>query len=163
MGRGLIALMLGAALAVLWITLSGRIHDQLTLSFGAASVLIVLLLIRRMGLLDAETAPFRRIVTLALYWVWLGGEIFKANVAVARAILKPNLDIAPQLVRVPAALRTDFGRTVYANSITLTPGTVTVDIAEDEFLIHALLDPMADPVGFEAMSARARRAAEGGH
>jgi multicomponent Na+:H+ antiporter subunit E len=152
--------MIGVALAALWFTLSGRTDPKLVV-IGAISVLVVLLLISRMAIIDHETAGVRRAVPLLLYWLWLGGEIFKANLAVARAVLRIDLDLSPTLVRIPAPQRTDFGRAVFANSITLTPGTVTVEVDENEFLVHALLEPMADPAGFEAMSRRATLAAEG--
>jgi multicomponent Na+:H+ antiporter subunit E len=151
--------MIGVALAALWFTLSGRTELQLVV-LGAASVLVVLALIGRMAIVDHETAGVRRAPQLLLYWLWLGGEIFKANVAVARAVLKIELDLSPTLVRVPVPQRTDFGRTIFANSITLTPGTVTVDIDQDGFLVHALTESMAEPAGFETMGRRALQAAE---
>jgi multicomponent Na+:H+ antiporter subunit E len=154
--------MLGAALAVLWVTLSGRIHDQLTLTLGGVSIVLVIFLVHRMRLLDLETASFFRIPRLAAYWAWLGGEIVKANIAVARAVLKVDLDISPQLFRVYAPQRTDMGKTIFANSITLTPGTVTVDVDGDELVVHALLESMAEPSGFQDMGARATHATEGG-
>ncbi len=160
MGRGLTAFVIGVALAALWFTLSGRTELQLVV-LGAVSVLVVLVLIGRMAIIDHGTAGIRRPTPLLLYWLWLGGEIFKANVAVARAVLKVDLDLSPTLVRVPSSQRTDFGRAVFANSITLTPGTVTVDIEDDCFLVHALTESMADPAGFEAIGRRATLAAEG--
>lgn len=160
MGRGLTAFMIGVALAVLWFTLSGRTDPQL-LILGAISIVVVLVLLGRMAIIDHETAGQRRTVPLLLYWAWLGGEIFKANIAVARAVLRIDLDLSPMMVRVPAPQRTDFGRTIFANSITLTPGTVTVDVDDAGFLVHALIEPMADLAGFEEMSRRSSLAAEG--
>jgi multicomponent Na+:H+ antiporter subunit E len=159
-GRGLTAFVIGVTLAALWFALSGRTEPQL-LVLGVVSIGLVLFLLHRMSIIDHETAGLRRGVQLLLYWAWLGGEIFKANITVARAVLRIDLDLSPVMVRTPAPQRTDFGRAVYANSITLTPGTIAVDVDEDGFLIHALLEPMADPKGFEAMSRRATAAAEG--
>lgn len=160
MGRGLTAFMIGVALVALWFTLSGRTALQLVM-LGAASTLVVLALVARMAIVDHETAGVRRLPQLLLYWLWLGGEMAKSSVAVTRAVLKIDLDLSPTLVRVPAPHQTDFGRTIFANSITLTPGTVTVDIDQDGFLVHALTEPMADPAGFEAMSRRSLEASEG--
>lgn len=161
MGRGLYAIMLAIALAVLWITLSGRIHDGLTLSLGGVSILIVVFMVDRMNMIDDETSAFHRLPGLLVYWVWLGLEILKANVIVARAVLQPDLNVTPRLFRIRADQSTDFGRTLFANSITLTPGTVTVDIDGGDFIVHALLDSMSDPAGFEDMNQRCVVAAEG--
>jgi multicomponent Na+:H+ antiporter subunit E len=122
---------------------------------------MVLLLVDRMAVLDAETSAFHRFGSLLAYWAWLSGEIIKANVAVARAVLSIDLDLSPKVFRVSAGQRTDFGRTVFANSITLTPGTVTVDLDGGEFIVHALLESMSDPTGFARMDARVTKAAEG--
>jgi multicomponent Na+:H+ antiporter subunit E len=153
--------LIGIALAALWFTLSGR-TEYLLLVLGAASIVVVVVLLGQMAIIDPETAGIRRILPLAIYWVWLGGEIFKANIAVARAILKIDLDLTPRMTRVRFDQSTDFGKTIFANSITLTPGTVTVAVEEREFVVHALLDSMTDPAGFEAMNRRVMQAAEGG-
>lgn len=161
MGKAFYAATLGLALAALWMSLSGR-TDGLLIILGAVSVFLCIVLVERMELLDGETAPFSRLPQALAYWAWLGGEIAKANVAVARAVLSAELDITPRLIRVRAPQKTDMGRTVFANSITLTPGTVTVEIEGDDFIVHALLDSMADPAGFREMAARAQRAMERG-
>ena len=75
--------------------------------------------------------------------------------------MKPDLDVEPRLVRVPAEQQSDLGRCVFANSITLTPGTVTVDVEEDGFLVHALDTAFTDPAGFAEMGARSDRASDG--
>ncbi len=161
MGRGLSAFLISVALAALWLALSGR-SEPLLLALGAISIAVVVLLLSRMEIIDQETAAFHRILPLARYWAWLGGQIVRANIAVARAVLKIDLDLSPRMIRVAAGQASDFGRTVFANSITLTPGTVTVDIDGDELVVHALLESMTDPAAFEDMGARATRAAEGG-
>jgi multicomponent Na+:H+ antiporter subunit E len=153
--------MIGLALAALWFTLSGR-TEYLLLVLGAASIVVVVVLLGQMAIIDSETAGVRRILPLAFYWMWLGGEIFKANIAVARAILKIDLDLTPRMTRVRFDQKTDFGKTIFANSITLTPGTVTVAVEEGEFVVHALLEAMTDPAGFEAMNRRVAQSAEGG-
>jgi multicomponent Na+:H+ antiporter subunit E len=147
------------ALAALWLTLSGRTEAQL-LALGAASIAIVVVLVGRMNILDAETSGFRRPVSMMLYWVWLGAEIFKANIAVARAVLSAELDLSPQIVKLRGSQKTDYGRAVFANSITLTPGTVTVDVDGGDFTVHTLTQAMAESAGFEAMDRRVTRAAE---
>ena len=65
-------------------------------------------------------------------------EIVLSNLAVARVILDPKLPIHPRILRVPAGQRSDLGQVIYANSITLTPGTVTLDVRDGHMLVHAL-------------------------
>lgn len=152
---------LSLVLALLWWVLSG--YDKITLlAFGVASVIIAMVLVLRMRILDRETAPFVRLPTLVPYYTWLGGEIAKANLAVVKAALKPEIDITPRLVRVPVKADTDLSRCVFANSITLTPGTVTVEIEDDAFLVHALDTSFTAPEGFAEMNLHASRATDGG-
>jgi len=99
--------------------------------------------------------PYLHIPKLLSYFTWLSGEIVKANMAVVKAVLSPDMEISPTLVRIPSWRRTDNGRTLFANSITLTPGTVSVAISEDEILVHGLLEEMSEPEGFEEMEQRA--------
>ena len=73
-----------------------------------------------------------------VYWGWLIVEIIKANIDVVKLVLSPTSKISPTMVRVRASQQTDLGQVVYANSITLTPGTISVDVANDEILVHAL-------------------------
>lgn len=152
---------LSLVLALLWWVLSG--YDKIVLlSFGAASVVITMFLVARMRIIDRETAPFLRLGTLIPYYTWLGGEIAKANVGVVKAALKPEIDITPRLVRVPVDAESDLARCVVANSITLTPGTVTVEIEDDAFLVHAIDASFTAPEGFAEMNAKAARATDGG-
>ncbi len=161
MGRVHYAITLALMLVAMWLALSGRTDHFLLLALGAVSVFLVIVLVERMRTLDEETAPFHRLLFAITYWGWLGGQIFKANIEVARAVLRADLDVTPRLFRVRASQQTDLGRAVFANSITLTPGTVTIDVDGDDLIIHALLDSMSDPAGFHEMDERARRAFEG--
>jgi multicomponent Na+:H+ antiporter subunit E len=77
---------------------------------------------------------------LARFWAVLLREITVSNVDVVRAILSPRLPIQPHFLRVRTRQSTDLGKVILANSITLTPGTVTVDVQGDELLIHALTE-----------------------
>lgn len=79
------------------------------------------------------------------YAGWLLREIFLSNLKVARIILDPKLPIRPVLFWAPASQTSDIGRVIFANSITLTPGTISLDITEkgDQILVHALHDTMA--------------------
>lgn len=157
MGRGLHGLALAAALTVLWWVLSGH-TEPLILAFGALSILIGVGLGARMGLLDREGAPYESLHRRVAYWLWLGGEVAKANVAVVKLALRPDIDITPRLVRLPARQTSALGVAVFANSITLTPGTVSVDIEDDAILAHAIDGSIADFEGANDMGARVAKA-----
>jgi multicomponent Na+:H+ antiporter subunit E len=131
------AFSLALVLAAVWLLLSGH-YEPLILAFGAGSVALVVLIARRKGLTDREGHPIDMLLGGLRYWPWLLVEIAKSNIAVARAILHPKLPISPTLVRVPASQRTDLGRVVFANSITLTPGTVSIQVDADAITVHAL-------------------------
>lgn len=107
-----------------------------------------------MRILDGETAPYFTTPQTLVYFRWLFGEIIKANIAVVRAVLSPNLTVSPMLVRIPTPQKTDIGKVMFANSITLTPGTVSVDVQDDHILVHALLSEMSDPADFAEMAER---------
>ena len=107
-----------------------------------------------MRILDGETAPYFTTLQTLVYFRWLFGEIIKANLAVVRAVLSPGLNVSPTLVRIPTPQNTDIGKVMFANSITLTPGTVSVDIQDDHILVHALLSEMSDPADFVDMAER---------
>ena len=141
------AIRLGALLVVLWLVLSGH-YGWLLLALGAASCALTLYLALRMDRIDGEA------VRLALragpwlrYAVWLGVEIVKSNLAVARVIVDPRLPIRPAVFRVESSQRTLLGHVIHANSITLTPGTVSIDLHGDAIDVHSLLDPDLGSLG----------------
>ena len=149
-------LSLGAVLAVLWLLLSGH-YDTWFFSLGAASVILSVYLASRMKLIDQERAHHHITFGAAAYLPWLMWEVIKSNVDVARRILAPSLPISPRTFTVTASQRTAVGRVVYANSITLTPGTVTIDVREGEFEIHALTSESAEEVRAGRMDRRVSR------
>ena len=136
---------LGASLAAFWMLLSGSISldHTLVLWLGVVSVILTLYLIIRMDRIDGFPAQIRLGPKLIKYWLWLGKEIGKANMDVARIVLSPKMNISPRMVRVKASQQTDVGIATFANSITLTPGTVSVDIDDGEILVHAITDETA--------------------
>ena len=83
---------------------------------------------------------FGRVRPLAAlrYLGWLTLEVIRSNLDVSRRVLSPRLPISPTLVWVPASQKTELGRVIFANSITLTPGTVSIDVQENEIEVHAL-------------------------
>jgi len=147
-------LVLALALAAFWVILSGY-FTPLLLTLGAISIATVLFLCARMKILDDETAPYLFVPKTFIYLYWLFKEIVKANMQVVKAVLNPDLEVSPTLVRIPVDLKTDIGRSMFANSITLTPGTVSVEFEDDAILVHALLKEMSAPKGFVEMGERA--------
>jgi multicomponent Na+:H+ antiporter subunit E len=91
-----------------------------------------------MDVVDHEGVPLQLGGRFWLYLPWLLKEIFVANVAVAKIILHPKLPISPITVLFHGSQKTDIGRFIYANSITLTPGTITTGVDGQDFEIHAL-------------------------
>lgn len=128
---------LGTALFGFWLALSGH-YTPLILSFGVGSCILVVYLSVRMDVVDREGVPFHVVGRLLAYVPWLLKEIFVANFEVAKVILDPKLPISPRMVLFHGSQQTDLGRAVYANSITLTPGTITTGVEGNEFQIHAL-------------------------
>ncbi|MDZ4762807.1 MAG: Na+/H+ antiporter subunit E [Alphaproteobacteria bacterium] len=149
-----------AALAALWFALSGE-ASILSLAFGAVSVLAALGLSARLEIIDRDASPYHRLPQLGVHALWMLGEIAKANVAVLGSILGGRHAISPGMARVEAVGQSDLARALFANSITLTPGTVTVDIDCGVLLVHALQDDGARPGRFAEMNRRAARAADG--
>ncbi|MEQ8330736.1 MAG: Na+/H+ antiporter subunit E [Longimicrobiales bacterium] len=131
------AIGLGAILYAFWLALSGH-YTPLLLTLGVASCALVVYLALRMRIVDEEGAPFHLVGRVLLYLVWLGKEIVVANFHVAGIILKPGLPISPVMVTFRASQQTDLGRVLYANSITLTPGTITTRVRGHDLDIHSL-------------------------
>jgi multicomponent Na+:H+ antiporter subunit E len=104
----------------------------------ASSLLIVWLSDRLMSVVDREGHPIHLTINAFTYWPWLLWEIAKAAWDVTKRILDPKLPISPMLVRLKAGQHSDVGRVIYANSITLTPGTITMELEGDNLLVHAL-------------------------
>lgn len=128
---------LGLSLFCVWLLLSGH-YQPLTLGFGVASSVLVAYTAWRMDREDKfafrVSIPWR----LPGYLFWLLKEIFKSNVKVAKIILDPELPISPIMVPFKAAQQSDYFRMIYANSITLTPGTITTGTDGEVLRIHAL-------------------------
>ena len=136
-------IVLSLVLFGVWLLWSGH-TDALLVTFGALSTVAVVAIAVRMRIVDEEGAPLGLPLRAVRYVPWLLWEIAKANVDVARRILSPRLSIRPTLIRVKAGQRRDLGRVIYANSITLTPGTVSIDVEGDEILVHALTREAAE-------------------
>jgi len=139
------ALSLGVVLYVLWLLLSGH-FEPLLLGLGAASVAAVVWIAHRMDVVDHEGFPVHLSWRAAFYWPWLIKEIAKANLDVAAVIARPDLPINPTMFPVAGSQKSELGLVIYANSITLTPGTVTVELEEGVLSVHALTHEAAEGV-----------------
>jgi multicomponent Na+:H+ antiporter subunit E len=141
-----------AYLFVIWLLLSGHL-EPLMLGLGLASVLLTVILIRRMNLIDHESYPLHLSTKIPAYLVFILREIVKANIDVIKRILTfRRSSVSPQLFEVPVPLKTDLGRVIYANSITLTPGTVSVELTQEKILVHALTKEAADELASGEMA-----------
>jgi multicomponent Na+:H+ antiporter subunit E len=136
---------LAVALFALWLLLSG-IYQPLLIFFGIISSLLVAWIAHRMDVADHEGFPIHLGVKAASYWPWLVWEIIKSNIDVALIIINPKLQISPTMFNAHASQKTEVGQVTYANSITLTPGTITVGVANGMVEVHALTSATADGV-----------------
>lgn len=136
-------LVTAALLAVVWIAWSWH-FEPLIIGFGAVAVLLTVLIARRLKILDEEAVPFELNLRLIVFLPWLAWEVVKANLQVAKTILSPSMPIRPHLIRVPADQRTTIGKVTLANTITITPGTISLDLRDGVILVHCLDDEMAD-------------------
>ena len=128
---------LGAILFIFWLLLSGH-YTPMLIGFGLGSCGRIVYLAMRMDVVDHEGVPLQLGGRFWVYFPWLMKEIFIANVNVARVILNPKLPISPVDTHFRASQKSGLGKTIYANSITLTPGTITTSIQGQALEIHAL-------------------------
>jgi multicomponent Na+:H+ antiporter subunit E len=125
-------------LYLFWLLLSGYFSAFL-LAAGAGCAAAVVLIARRMDVVDREGHPIHLGPRALLsYWPWLVKEIVKSGWDVSRRILDPRLPVSPALARFKPSQTTVLGLVIHANSITLTPGTISVEVNAGEFLVHAL-------------------------
>jgi multicomponent Na+:H+ antiporter subunit E len=154
------AVSLFLVLVAVWLGWSGH-FAPLLLALGLFSCVLVTAIGLRMRVVDHESAPIEMAVRVLLYIPWLLWQIFKANIHVGMRILNPRLPISPRIVKTPASQRGDVGRVIYANSITLTPGTVSLRVDDESILVHALTEEAADGLATGEMDRRVTWA-EGG-
>ena len=129
--------MLALALTAFWLLLSGM-FVPLILVFGLLSVALVVWMSQRMNVIDQESYPFTLMPGLSAYWLWLLVEIVKSNIDVAKRVLGPSSAVRPVVADASAKQHSDLGLVIYANSITLTPGTVSLEVAPGTIRVHAL-------------------------
>lgn len=138
----------------LWLLMSG-LYEPMIIGFGVASVLVVLIVAKRMDAVDGEHLDIRlKPVKTAQYIAWLLVEIAKANWVITKIVLSPGMPIRQHLFSVRSTQRSDLGQVIFANSITLTPGTVSVEVEPGHFLVHALAYSAHDHIALADMDRR---------
>jgi multicomponent Na+:H+ antiporter subunit E len=143
-------------LIAFWVALSGH-YTPFLLAAGAASAVVCALAAVRMRVADVEGHPIELLPGAITYFPWLIGEIAKSAWSVTKIILDPRLPVSPTMTIVDTSQRTAIGRNIYANSITLTPGTITVGVDGDKLVVHALVKEGADDLEAGGMDARVSR------
>ncbi len=128
---------LGILLFALWLGLSGQLN-VLMLSLGVVSTLVIVYLAHRMDVIDQEIYPAHMTVLLLRFWLFLAREVIVANIDVIKRIFRPGKNISPQLFELPLTLKSDVSRVIYANAITLTPGTVSANLDKKTVTVHTL-------------------------
>jgi len=131
-------LTLAVALYGIWLVLSGH-YTSFLLTVGLIVTSLCVYVALRMQLVDEEGVPISNLkLSFISYLLWLCVEVVRSNIPVVRAILQPRMGISPTIARIQGLQRTDLGRFIFANSITLTPGTTTLDVLGTEFEVYAL-------------------------
>lgn len=131
-------LSLAGFLFAFWLALSGH-YTAMLISAGAVSAVVCVLAAIRMRVADAEGHPIEVFRGALTHFPWLIVEIAKSGWSVTKVILHPSLPISPTMTVVHASQKTTPGVATYANSITLTPGTITVGVSGNDLTIHALV------------------------
>lgn len=144
---------LAVVLFLFWLLLSGYFTSGL-LTFGILSALAAVMIAGRMHAVDEEGHPTQLAIGAITYWPWLIWEIVKAAWSVTKVIVNPALPISPTVVTIKASQKTTSGVNTYANSITLTPGTITVGVAGNNLTIHSLTQDGAEDLKGGGMDAR---------
>lgn len=150
------AIILTASLFAFWLALSGH-YTPVFVAAGLLSAIASAAAVARARALDEEGQPIHLIPGALTYWPWLAWEILKSAWGVTRIVLDPRLPISPTMTVVKATQLTEGGLVTYANSITLTPGTLTVGLKGHDLTIHALSRVGADDIDGGLMDRRVTR------
>lgn len=137
------ALLLLGLLMAAWVLWSGQ-FQPLLLVLGAFSCLLTAYLTRRMGYFDNEVFALRFGLRLFSYWAWLAREVLRSSIDVARVVLDPRLPISPQTIEIKASATHPVDQAILGNSITLTPGTLALDVHRGKIQVHCLTQAGAD-------------------
>jgi multicomponent Na+:H+ antiporter subunit E len=129
--------LLALVLSVAWLLWSG-LYKPLLLSLGAVSMVVTLVFAVRMNFFEHTEGLAKLAIRLPGYWFWLLTEILKSSIQVAGIVLSPSLNLQPRLVKIVRQDEDELPQVILGNSITLSPGTITIDIDESEVLVHCV-------------------------
>tara|TARA_Y100000590_G_scaffold467150_1_gene645010 strand:+ start:13943 stop:14443 length:501 start_codon:yes stop_codon:yes gene_type:complete len=126
-------------LFLFWYLLSGK-NNLLLIAIGLLSVGSIIGYLSKINLIDEESLPLYLIPKVFTYWFWLYKEILLSSIYVAKLIIAPKLEISPQYFKIKSNQKTSMGFNIYANSITMTPGTISVIInnTKKEINVHSI-------------------------
>ena len=146
-----------------WVIMSGM-FDSFHLPLGVFACLLVAYFSHDLLFYGDPKSWGRGIFGILLYLPWLFWEIILANLQVAYVVLHPRMMdlLDPELVRFKTILKRPISKMTLAQSITLTPGTITIDIEDDEFLVYAMTRSAAESLPGSSMERRIAAALEGG-
>lgn len=140
-------------LVIAWLLWSGM-FQPLLLGLGAFSCLLTVYLTHRMGYFNTEVFALRFGIRLIGYWAWLAKEIWRSSIDVARIVMDPRLPISPQIVELKATAKHPVDQAILGNSITLTPGTLALDVHRGVIQVHCLSKAGADDLKSGEMDRR---------
>ena len=124
---------------IVWVVFNGRLTLEIALFGVAVAGAVFAFVCKFMGYsLQKELRFYKKIPSFCQYLYYLVKEIIAANITVSRMILTRKEQMEPVLVHVHTDLKTETARMMLANSITLTPGTITVALTESDLLVHCL-------------------------
>jgi len=130
-------------LIIAWLLWSGQ-FKPLLLALGAFSCVLVGYLTRRMDYIDNELFEVNFNLRFLGYWAWLAKEVVRSSIEVARVVLHPRLPISARIVEIEATARGPVDQVILGNSITLTPGTIALDVHHGILKVHTLTQEGAD-------------------
>ncbi len=147
-------IILFVTLFLFWLVLSSSFAVE-SLIIGIITSIAITVYSKNIVFEEEETSLYKfsgAIELVRFTWILIV-EVIKANIGVVKIVLDPSLPISPKFVVVPIPdnLKKDFNKVLYANAITLTPGTLTVDILEEGYLIHAINEDCGDGVAGSAL------------
>ena len=146
-------MLLLSLLVIAWLLWSG-LFKPLLLSLGGFSCLLTVYLTHRMGYFRNNVFALRFGVRLFGYWLWLAREVVRSSIDVARIVLSPSLPISPQVLDIKATADHPVDQAMLGNSITLTPGTLSLDVYNGRIKVHCLTKAGADDLCAGEMNRR---------
>lgn len=139
MNKNLLVTLQIILLFLFWYLLSGK-NVILLLVVGALCSLFIVLYLYKITMIDDESLPIRILPKAIYYWLWLYKEMIFSSVYISKIILSPRMGISPQYFKIKSKQKSTMGFNIYANSITLTPGTISVIInnSNKEIDVHSI-------------------------